>query len=221
MYFRKIFCLVFVAVSFINCNDNVTSINVEENHLPVIVEHMSTTKSSMSDCDLYRVQYKNLILENVKLSKSDVTLLKSAQSIDTVTVDIYGFSGLEDWNTGRSQPYKRTFSSSDATAIICEVAGGVYLAYDKYLTQTYSLPTPLAIILDNNSEYPSKTTQIGWNPDNLNTRGFKASLSGSTVTMHTAVYMVENTVGGQQVLSTYPAKYSNVVWKLKYIQINM
>lgn len=216
---KKILFLFFTAILFVSCSNEDSCLSVEKSL--VSVEPMSATRSNISDVDLYRVKYKDIVLDNVKLSQSDLNLLKSARSIDTVSVDVHGVSGWDKWDTGRSQPYRRGFSADDATARLCGIPAGTYFVNDVYLHQTYTLPTSMAIILNDKSEYPSNTTNIGWNPDNLKVRGYKASLSGSTVTMQTAAYKVDYEISGQQTFRTYPVNYSNVIWKLKYIQVSM
>ena len=212
--------MVIIAIFYISCSNNDSSICLEEKTSSIIVEPMAITRSCTSDIGLYRVKYKDIVLDNVKLSQADINRLRAAQSIDVLSVDAYGYSGFENWNSGRSQPYRRSFSSNDTVARLCGIASGMYFVRDVYLQQTYTFPTPMVIVLDNNSEYPSNTTNIGWNPDSLSIRGFKASLSGSTVKMQTAAYKLEHTTAGQQVYKTYPVNCSNVVCKLKYIQLN-
>lgn len=220
MCYKTILSPVLVAISLLSCSNDDSFSNVEDTFASVIVEPMPATRASTANTDLYHVEYKDIILDNVRLSKSEVALLKSAQSIDTVSVDVYGYSGYTPWNTGRPQPHRLGFSSNNSIAQQCGIAAGIYFVKDVYLEQTYTLPTSMVVILDNNSAYPSNTTTIGFNPDNVNTQGFKASLSGSTVTLQTAAYLIESTAAGQQTYRTYPVNTSNLVWKLKYLRIN-
>lgn len=222
----RILISLFNTILLVSCSndDNLsnydTLLNTKNNSTPVVVEPMLVTKSKTSDIDLYHIKYKDINLSNVKLTKSEVSMLKSAKSIETVSVDVYGYSGWTNWESGRPRPYKRSISSDNVLAQLCGIAPGVYFTNDVYLEQTYTLPTSMAVILDNNNVYPTNTTDIGWNPDSLSIRGYKASLSGSTVKLQTAVWKLDYTISGQQTYRTYPANYSNVVWKLKYLKIN-
>lgn len=206
---------------FISCSDDMENLPKAHTFSPVIVEPMPSTRASDTNNNLYIVKYKDIALDSVKLSPSEVILLKSAQSIDTVSIDVYGYTGWTRWETGRNEVYSRAFSSSDSIAQQCGIAAGVYLTRDVYLEQTYTLPTSYAVILPNNDAYSSNTTKIGWNPDNTSTRGYKSTLSGATVSLQTAAYLIQYTVSGQQVWKTYPVNLSNLVWKIKYLQINL
>jgi len=210
---------VFVVVLLASCTNENSELTVEKNSNSVVVVPMSVTGACASDADLYHIECGRIILDNVKLSDKEVKQLKAAVGFDTVSVDISGYSSWENWESGRGRPYSRAFSSSDRTAQQCGIAAGVYLVEDVYLTQTYTLPSNLVIILDNNAEYSTSTTTIGWNPDNLSTRGFKSSLSDSTVTMQTAAFLLEYTTDGKQTYRTYPVNIFNIVWKLKYLRL--
>lgn len=220
MYYN-IFFAIFSLCLLVSCGNESDILSKDDKESSVIVELMPTTRANNSANNLYQVKYKDLTLENIELSLSEVNLLRSAQSIDTVNVDVYGYSGWTKWESGKDEIYRRTFSSNSSVVQQCGIAPGTYFVRDVYLEQTYTLPTNLAILLDNNAAYTTLSAEIGWNPDNLDARGYRASLSGSTVSLKTAVYLLEYTAGGQQTLRTFPANIDNVVWKLKYIRINM
>lgn len=176
---------------------------------------------SIENKDLYSIKYKDINLKNIPLRIEEVNMLRSASSISApIPVSVKGYS---EWTvrtngTKGGNWYNRTFSSKDKKAIECGIAPGVYTVRDVWLWQTYTLPTPLAIVFNNN-DYPDYT-KMGWEPETLKTPGFTWSLSGAKVTLKTAATLIKYTIGGAETHKTYPVKDSNLEWNFYYITVS-
>lgn len=220
MYYNKNIVLSVISLMFASCTSDNFTADTEKTNSPVIVEVMPASRSYITNKSLYHIKYKDTILDNVYLSKSEVALLKNAQSMEIKEIDVYGYSGWSIFDMGHKEHYTRNFTTNDVIAQQCGIAPGNYIATDVCLEQTYTFPNSMVIMLDNNDQYPSHTIKIGWDPNNLNSRGYHHSLSGSTLTLQTAAYKIDYIVNGQQTFRTYPVNCDSIVWKLKYIQVN-
>lgn len=225
------FTLAFMALIVISScsNDVESSLNQQEK---VIVEKTSSrikTRAayasreglSTENKDLYSIKYKDINLKNIPLRIEEANMLSSASSISApIPVSVKGYSEWTVRTNGNKGGdwYKRSFPSDNKTAAACGIAPGIYLVRDIWLWQTYTLPTPLAIVFNNNSY--SDYTKMGWEPETLKTPGFTWSLSGAKVTLKTAATLIKYTTDGAETYRTYPVKDSNLEWNFYYMTVS-
>ncbi len=203
-------------------NSNVDQLDVNKENVSVVPTNSGVRTKAVSDRNknLFSISYKDVKLNDVPLSENDVNLLRRATSISSPNyVSLKGYAEWTVRTTGHKGGnwYKLAISSKDSTALVCGIAPGIYIARDVWLWQYYTVPTPLTVIIPNN-DY-NDFTHMGRNPDSLNVAGYKASISGTKVTLQTAATMLKYTLGGAEVLLTYPVKGDNLEWNFSYITI--
>lgn len=177
---------------------------------------------SAENKDLYSIKYKKNNLKNIPLRIEEVNMLSSATSISApIPVSVKGYSEWTVRTNGHKGGnwYKLAISSKDKNAAVCGIAPGIYIVRDVWLWQTYTLPTPLAIVFNNNNY--SDYTKMGWEPETLKTPGFTWSLSGAKVTLKTAATLIKYTTDGAETYRTYPVKDSNLEWNFYYITVSL
>ena len=168
----------------------------------------------------YNIQYKDINIQNVPLRDPDVSRLQAASSISSpILVSVNGYSKWTVRTEGHKGGdwYKMSFSSKDENVKRCGISPGIYIVRDVWFWQTYTLPTPLAIVFNNN-DYPDYS-KMGRNPDNLSAPGFKWSLSGTEVTLKTAGVLIKYNLSGAEIFYTYPVKAEDLEWNFYYIKV--
>lgn len=203
-------------------SSNVDPLDVNKENVKVVPTNSDVRTKAVSDRDkdLFSISYKNIKLDNVPLSENDTRLLREATSISSPCfVSLKGYAEWTVRTTGRKDGnwYKLAISSKDTTAQVCGIAPGIYIARDVWLWQYYTVPTAMTVVIPNNNY--NDFTHMGRNPDSLNVAGYKASISGTKVTLQTAATMLKYTLGGAEVLLTYPVKGDNLEWNFSYITI--
>lgn len=149
-------------------NDNEQVLNNTSSKVIVQKTSPLKTRASLDEKNLYSIQYKNIYIKDVPLNDDDVTKLQVASSLsDPIPVSVKGYSEWTVRTTGNKGGnwYKLAISSDNKIARARGIAPGLYIVRDIWLWQTYELPTPLAIVFNNN-DY-SGYTKMGWNPETL------------------------------------------------------
>ena len=191
-------------------------------HIKTRAAYTSKEGLSTENKDLYSIKYKDINLKNIPLRKEEVNMLSSANSISaTIPVSVKGYSEWTVRTNGHKGGnwYKLAISSKNKTAAACGIAPGIYIVRDVWLWQTYTLPTPLAIVFSNNNY--SDYTKMGWEPETLRTPGFTCALSGTKVTLKTAATLIKYSIDGAETYKTYPVKASNLEWNFYYITVSL
>lgn len=172
--------------------------------------------------DLFLIKYRDITLENIPLNIQEVNMLRTASSVSgVIPVSLKGYS---EW-TVRTEGirggnwYQLAISSKNKDAAACGIAPGIYIVRDIWLWQTYTLPTPMAIILSNYTY--SDHAKMGRDPKDLSKPGFAWTLSGSTVTLKTAATLFKYAQGGEEVFLTYPVNSKNLEWNFSYITVQI
>ena len=198
-------------------------VSVVQTDFPVETRAATPLQSSGTESNgLYSINYKNIALHNVPLSANEVNMLQKAASVsDPIDVTIKGYAKWSVRDTGYKNGnwYKLAISSKDPVARVCGIAPGVYVARDVWLWQYYTLPTPMAMIIPN-KDYEDYT-HMGWENDSLKAPGYTCSLSNGKVSLKTAARMLKYTLGGAEVLMTYPVKGDNLEWKFSYVKVQL
>lgn len=172
---------------------------------------------------LYSITYKNIALHDVPLSTNEVNMLREASSISVpIPVSIKGYAEWTVRTSGykKGNWYKLAISSKDPAAQVCGIAPGVYIARDVWLLQYYTLPSPYSFIIpyDNYEDY----THMGAKSDSIKSPGYTWSVvNGTKVTLQTAASLLKYTLGGAEVLMTYPVKGDNLEWNFSYVNVQI
>lgn len=217
---KKIIYLFLISLVIACSNDNEQVLNNTSSKVIVKKNSPLKTRASLDEKNLYSIQYKNIYIKDVPLNDDDVNKLQVASTLsDPIPVSVKGCSEWTVRTTGNKGGnwYKFSISSDNNIARARGIAPGVYIVRDIWLWQTYELPTPLAIVFNNN-DY-SGYTKMGWDPETIKTPGFKWSLSGNKVTLQTAAILIKYTLSGQETHYTYPVDSSNLEWNFYYIKI--
>jgi hypothetical protein len=233
---RKKLTTVFAFMALVSITSCSNSGDVETNYQAtksdrVIVEknisHKKTrtvsspnTEFGIENKDLFSIRYKDIALENIPLKIEEVNMLKSANSISNpIPVSVKGYSEWTVRTTGHKNGnwYKYSVPPESKAAQACGIAPGVYIVRDVWLWQTYTLPTPMAIVYNNNTY--SDYTKMGWHPKTLKNPGFVLALSGTEVTLKTAAILFKSTSGGAEVNLTFPVNKDNLEWNFFYLTV--
>lgn len=213
------FIITIIAVFFtLGCSDNDNTLSTNNLSQKIEVEKIPFTRSSgILETNLYNIRYKNIFLQNVRLSEEDLKKIKSSNGFEPSFLNLYGYSSFEDRYDRNKGWYTRSFNSKDPTAVQCGIPAGIYIAKDVNIVQTYDFPSDLVIILDNNSSYPDYL-HMGWLPENLKQPGYKYDLSKAHLKLTTSAYYIKYN-SGQRLFLTYPVKTDNLMWQIKYIKL--
>ena len=136
-----------------------------------------------------------------------------------IPVSVKGYSEWTVRTTGNKGGdwYKLAISDKNEAAKACGITSGIYVVRDIWLWQTYTLPTPMVVVFNNN-DY-ADYTKMGWHPETLKGPGFVWSLSGNKVTLKTAATLFKYTLDGAEILKTYPVNVKNFEWNFYYITV--
>ena len=199
-------------------------VSVTQTNIPVETRAFTPLQPSGTESNgLYSITYKSMVLRNVPLSINDVNMLRKASSVSApVSVSLKGYAEWTVRTTGHKNGnwYKLAISSKDPAAQVCGIAPGVYIARDVWLLQYYTLPSPNSFIIpnDNYEDY----THMGAKSDSIKSPGYTWSVvNGTKVTLQTAATLLKYTLGGAEVLLTYPVKGDNLEWNFSYVNVQI
>ena len=227
---KKKITIVFAIMALVfstSCSDDMETNGQQVRTNKVSVEKMPScakTRSATSAQDecknLYAIRYKDMFFDNVPLKAEDVHVLKSARSVSApIPVSVKGYSEWTVRTTGNKGGdwYKLAISDKNKTTKTYKITSGIYVVRDIWLWQTYTLPTPMVVVFNNN-DY-ADYTKMGWHPETLKGPGFVWSLSGNKVTLKTAATLFKYTLDGAEILKTYPVNVKNLEWNFYYITV--
>lgn len=199
-------------------------VSVTQTNIPVETRAFTPLQPSGTESNgLYSITYKSMVLRNVPLSMNEVNMLRKASSVSApISVSLKGYAEWTVRTTGHKNGnwYKLAISSNDPVAQVCGIAPGVYVARDVWLLQYYTLPSPYSFIIpnDNYKDY----THMGAKSDSVKSPGYTWSVvNGTNVTLQTAATLLKYTLGGAEVLLTYPVKGDNLEWNFSYVNVQI